>query len=545
MPAPAPQLYDSTDTTLQTVPISTGTIAAGTSFGPTTYHFWNDKGGSIGADTINDAFLIAQMFNGTDWVTSGPAALDEGWIKARLSGVVNPGNDPAFATQSSGYMPISSFHPLSLDPIPKNCARIIDVKIDVPAGSADVSQNVRLALLYNERVIPLGLLTSLASGGAIIPERWTSSIRRLNAIAGGATGAAVIVTGSGLATVSVAARWYNYDGLPYLATPQTVTLNQTDGAAAALTVGTSYIATLSQAVGVNTVTTTKGTKAASPTKPAVPANEILLGYVTVAYQGGGTSIINQGNIDTSAVVFGEFFLTAGSGLSVTVGPGAAITTADMEIRSTVSSSIAVADNTARAIWMLSDGTLTTAAIGATSPAIDAIYFGQVGTSGGAIVQVLNDNLSIGRAIDTYTMFLRYKGPLTVGTNLDWDTLPWGYGSLSSTPPEWYLERIFADTGTVPSGVGSTIIDINYRGRAVPLTSAGTTIFTSQGAGYDRRISLFATAIAGDFDGVNSIGASGHEVRTFSGGTRFSFDVDAVSSVAPTDVVIQLQFRRLR
>jgi hypothetical protein len=181
MPAPSPQMYDSTDATLQTLPISTGIIAAGTSFGPNTYDVWNDKGGVIGSDPLNNAFLIAQAFDGANWVTSGLPVTDEGWVKVQFNGVKNPGNDATLATQTSGYVPCSSLHPLAFSPLPKNCARILNVRIDVPAGVADVTQNVRLALLYNQTVYPLGLLTSLASGGAVMPDRWDVSLRRLTA----------------------------------------------------------------------------------------------------------------------------------------------------------------------------------------------------------------------------------------------------------------------------------------------------------------------------------------------------------------------------
>jgi hypothetical protein len=546
-------MYDSTDTTLQTVPISTGTIAASTSFGPIAYDVWNDKGSVVGSDTLNDALLIPQAFNGVDWVTSGLPVVDEGWVKVQFAGVKNPGNDSTLATQTSGYVPCSSFHPLPFSPLPKNCARILNVRIDVPAGAADVTQNVRLALRYNQTVYPLGLLTSLASGGAVMPDRFDLTLRRLVATAL----SGIPVTASGAASVAVVGRWYVYDGLPYFATPQTVALNQTDGAAAALTVGTSYIATLSQAVGTNTVTTTKGTKAASPVAPAVPANQIFLAYVTVAYQGGGTSIINQGNVDSTSVSFGEFFVTSRTGsLVLTIGAGSAITTSDTRIVSTKLSSYSVPDNAVFYLWMLPDGTFTSTATVA-SPAAGAIRLASGNSAAGAINRLSNDNISIGRAVDTYYMFLRYKGPLAVGSDLDWDVLPYaaaGGGPLVSyTPPdEWYLERVYFDAGSAPVGGADTKIDVNYRPRAGAagvgaIATPGTTIYTSQ-ATTDYRPKL--ETLIGNLsptDPLDSslLGDASHEVRVFPGGTRFSFDCDAVSTTPPVDVIVQLQFRRLR
>jgi hypothetical protein len=545
MPAPSPQLYDATDTTLQTVPISTGTIAAGTSYGPITVHLWDDKGGLIGSDTINDAFLIAQYWNGSDWLTSGAPVVDEGWVKARLSGVVNPGNDATLTTQSSGYVPVSAFHPLPLNPIPKNCARIIDVKIEVPAGSTDVTQQVRLALLYNEQVIPLGTFTSLATGGAVIPDRFDASYRRLlaSAFAGDPLSAA------GTAIVTVASLWYVYDGRPWYQVQQTVTLNQTDGAAAALTVGTAYIATISQAASAGVVTVTKGTKSAAPTKPNVPSGELLLGYVTVVYQGGGTSIINTANIDCSTVVFGEYYVTPATGLNVYIHPGRAITTVDTLTLSSVKSTLAV-PYAFSFVWLLPDGTFTCTDT-AVVPQVGAIYLAVVTTAGGVVTAIRNDNAEIGRAIDFYPMTLRYKGALAVGTDVDWDVLPHGsVGAIDGS--DWDLDRVFVDVGVTGSGAGSTIFDINYRLVNGSLSVPGTTIYTSQ-ATVDRRPQsngarqtyLDPEQTSGGLSVNQVVGDASHEVRTFASGMRFSFDIDAVQATPPRDVSIQLLFRRLR
>jgi hypothetical protein len=228
--------------------------------------------------------------------------------------------------------------------------------------------------------------------------------------------------------------------------------------------------------------------------------------------------------------------------------GTAITIGDTRVSSTALSQITAQANIgSNRIYINADGSFGQAAV--TPMPSNAIPIATVSCDASNVTSLYNDNITIGRAIDTYSMVLRYSGPLAVGTDLDWSCLPFAESRSASgnNLEEWYLERVYVTFGLAGSGAGSTIIDINRRERNVGFLSAGVTIYTSQGT-FDRRPTITTSISARDPDNpltTPPFGNSSHEVRVFSGGDRFSFDVDAVTATPPTDVEIQLQFRRLR
>lgn len=509
--APAPRFYDATGTTEISSTISAA-VTAGSSVAAVEYELWNAKAGT--ADTLSNARLRVEEFDGTDWVTSGAPAVDEGWVKVQLTGIHNDG-DADMVPQTTGYVPLGVNRTLLLEDIPQNCARIMNVRIDVPSGQSSSAQEVRLVVLYDESSVVLPFRFSTLSGGGVIPARLDAALRKI-------TDGRTLSAASG-EVVTIAKGRYTYDGTPYFRITETVTLNQTaaDGALAA---GESYIAVISQPQNSAAVAT-KGNKAASPTSPAVPSGNILLGRVTVAYQDGGTSIITASDINTTGVSASEYLVTAGSGLNVTIGAGSAITTADTHPFRSVASTLAVTDNAASYIWLRPDGTFS-ATLTSTSPETGSLLLARAGAVGGVVTSVLDYRKQVDRAITEHVMTLVYWGEAGVLNDAHWAVLPF----------DAYLESYRMDVATKGSA-GLTYVDITYRPPNTAMTTAGTTIFTSS-ATEDNRPGIHG---AGTIVGYSQ---KYHEVIVFDEGTRFAFDIKAIGSGTPAkDITITLKFRK--
>jgi len=424
--------------------------------------------------------------------------------------------------QTTGWISLGSSTLLPMNDIPANCARHFEIQYFPPAGANNSTQEFYFELVYDETTMPLTRLVSLHSGGGIIPERFDISSRRFMS--------GVPVTASGGQTVSVPERLYCYGTTlgpgVFLEPPHVVTLNQTSGNGA-LAAGESYIAVLSQALNSDTTTTTKGNKGTSPVAPATPTDHLFIAKVTITYQAGGTSVINQGNVDQAGIQLGEYALYAGSGLNVIIAPGHGITTTDHEPRNTSTSSLALTDNAVNIIWLFPDGTFLKTTT-ANRPADGVIKLGSVTTAGGVITAINTNSLpeTTDRAITEHVMTLKYLGALSAGVTLcDWDVVPFNA----------FLVSVDVRVGFLGSGSGSHVVDINRWTTSNPFSGAPTTLYQAQGAGWDQRPALGVADVFNTF--------TKHEIRSFSRGDAISFDIDAVTSTPGTDITVQLHFVR--
>jgi hypothetical protein len=517
MAAPYLVFYESDDVT--PTPAISASKNAGDTIAPVTRHLWNDLGGSHSSTTAKNIRLVAEAFDGVNWVREGEPCLDEGWLQASLVGQ-NKTGDATMEDQTSAYIALGSNRALLLKDIPKNCARFVSTQIVIPAGTSTQSPSMRLIAIYDETSTPLGLLTSLATGGGILSDWRDSSTRRLS---GGRT-----LSAASTDVLTIAKGRYSYEGQLYFRIQEALTLNQTanDGA---LTAGQSYIAVISQPQNSAAIAT-KGNRGASPTAPATPAGNIFLGKVTVSYQAGGQSIITNANIDTTGVVFGDYNVSAGAGLTVVVGAGKAITSADTEIFSTAASTLAVTNNAVNNVWVLTDGTFVVtnySVVGSASPAIGAQLLAQVNVSGGAVIGITDMRYPAGRLPNEYSMTLQYLGELSLVTDAAWSVLP----------IDAILDSYEVNLG-VHGAIGGVKLDVLYRSPSISLATAGTTIFTSF-ATSDMRPRL-SQSIGAE---VMRLIGSDHEVIAFDAGTRFSFSIVEIPSAGPaTDVVLTLHFR---
>jgi len=529
-----PQFYDSTDVTLQTAAIAVSQNS-GTTYGPVTFHLWNDKGGSLGATTLKNLRIRPTVSNGVSRVSSGFPIVDESWIQIQVSGLNSVG-DSTMEAQTTGFVPIGANNPLVLKDVPKNCARFLDVKIVVPAGAQNLSQEVYLELIYDESTVVLPLKMGLIFGAGILPDFRDTTARRLRS--------GFELSAAGTDIVTIANGRLAWDGKPFCKLQTTVSLNQT-AADGALTAGQSYIARISGAMnGAITsfsINTTKSNRSASPTAPAVPAGEINLGLVTVNYQAGGTSIINSGNLDVSGVLRGEYLLTIGSGLNLNIGAGMAICSTDQQPFNGAIATLTLSDNNSPGenIWLLPDGTFTkNTGVPASPPVPGAIQLGNAVTSGGAITGLLTQRQFVDTAITEYVMRLVYKGSLAaIVTAPDWDVLPFAA----------WLDAVDFEIGAVGAGASSGNFKVNvWRAAAGSDPSGGgSTIYTSFGTNDQR------PSIAYNASSARSAGNNLHEdnggAGGFVAGTRFGFDLSVIPSgtftTDPQDIIVLLHFRK--
>ncbi|HSY50392.1 MAG TPA: hypothetical protein VLC46_16390 [Thermoanaerobaculia bacterium] len=512
---PSLQLWDSTGSVQISAPISTGPIDGGTTLAAVDYWLYNDKGGSLGASKAVNLRLQPKFWDGSDKLDSGAPIVDERWMQIKVSGVDKTG-DASMEDQSTGWVPVGAGAPLILKDISANCGRKLTVQVVVPAGATSATEEVFLDIYTSEASVAIPFRLGTVSGPGVIPDYLDVSARRLR------RGRALSATGA--ATVTVGKGAYVFDGVPYNRLADVVTLNQNDGNAAALTAGNSYIAVLSQVSGAG-VTATKGAQAAAPVAPAIPANQIYLGKVTVAYQGGGTSIINTGNLDTTSVTYGEYLVTAGAALTVRIGAGYALTSADMQPFLGSTATLAVTDNTTNYVWLRADGTFSATATNV-APSVGALLLASVVTVSGAVTSVTDLRTWVAREV---RITLRYKGnPTATGNDIDWGIL-----EADAYLEDWTLDLGSAGVG----GSGNWKHDINSRPPGTPLATAGTTVFTSEGSS-DQRPTMAANAASPRISGFD------HEINSFVKGTRFSFDRDVVPSgfgTAPVDEVLVLRF----
>jgi len=129
-----------------------------------------------------------------------------------------------------------------------------------------------------------------------------------------------------------------------------VTLNQNDSASAALAAGEAYYAVLTQGTAT-TPTVTKGVKAvaADAVKPTPPTGELILSWILVNYNGGG-SAIDSGSIE-DVRAFSRYKVAApATGLSVDVYPGEAVIDSFRQVRN-LPGTITLSPSTTSRIWL--------------------------------------------------------------------------------------------------------------------------------------------------------------------------------------------------
>lgn len=494
---------------------------------------WNDRG-ALQVDTVTMSNvrvrLVAQ--DGAAYVSDDLPPVDQQWGRAKVTGMDN-GGDAEMAALETGWHPVGYGSEILLGDIPPDCARFITLQIVVPIGGGDFDGRIKFELVWDSTSLPLASKSTLWSGAGVLPAVWNASARKL--VSGGE------LTGDGTDAIYVAARIWAADGEFLTALAYDTTINQNDSAAAALAVGESYLALISQPIGGGNPVVTKGVKGVAPVEPSLPADSIRLGVVTILYDAGGTTI-TAAEIDTASVLKGEYHAEAGTGLALIIHGGDAVSTTDLYQFATARTSVTMTNTATNSVWLHPDGSFS-ANTTAAAPVIGAQLLWTVVAAGGVITTITDARSMLSRPILIHAMPMGYRevfGALALPAEaVDAAILPFDaelvevVHDLLALDPDWTA--------------GALVPDIRYftPGAAIPFPAGGAgtggaTIYANDGSDeYKPSIDYNAATLR--------TVAKFHEVRRFAAGTRFVLDyLDAPTPGVTEDEVesiVTLMFRR--
>lgn len=498
------KLYDSTDTT-ENPTLSFTTVLNGTPSAAQTLHLWNDKGLVLNADTAEDVKVTAYSgASGSGLYSQEHALAANRWIEIRAVGVTGTG----IGAQTTPWTPIGKGADLALASIPKNAARYLEVRVNVPAGAGTQAGDVIVR----------------ASDGTVVTVLGDGHYEGQQGVLAGVGDAGVselllggVLTESGApdANLNVSTAVWVGDGEPRVKVAHAVATNGNDSAAAALIAGESYPITASLAPA-GTVTITKGVKATAPLDPtaypATPDGEVFLGHVERPF----SAVITNSLIDQTGVRYGGFRLAySASSPDVTVSGGRAmVSNRKIQMGLGISLTLALSDDTW--IWLTPNGQFETNLTGV-APIDRSLALWKVTTDGTGVTVVVD--------LRTWTAPNLLHVPFAQrGTLADGD---YTYAVLPGGAP-WYvlpLSGVQMGLGDEGSVSGSTLGDIEYL--SAPAVPTWTTLFTSQGT-VDLRPSLAHDAAK------NWTDAAFPEVLKLNGGTMLRWKV-VTTATTPKDL----------
>lgn len=282
-----------------------------------------------------------------DYVSGGTPVVDEVIGRAQITAIDSsgtPGQQTISAVQPMGNGVVAILPTI----LPGN-SLTIDIWIaqgssSASGGTVNIELEVAGATLSFAVPGPFGLIAQGVDSGKNQAKSFLISGRKVTA------------TGTPDNNVQIAAGVWLLSGVEYTDGAETIPLSQNDSAAAALTTGKSYYATVTQGATL-LPTITKGLQGTAPLVPTPPAGELFLALVKVNYNATAT-VINPGDVTLSTLTYGRYLAIApGSGLTLDVHPGEALVAGFHTIGSTVVTLALVASSTNR-IWLEFSGNLT-------------------------------------------------------------------------------------------------------------------------------------------------------------------------------------------
>lgn len=320
-------------------------VQPGTATAAQTIHVWNEKGSTL-AETATEIVLstLAKNPGDTDYNIEALAAAQR-WIELRLVGVTGSG----IVAQLTDWTPVGANRGLSLNAIPSNTARYVEVRAKVPPGlgaAQDIDIIVTIDWARPSRPVSEGVSEVYGDGVMLGLGDGTRSF----IVSGG------VLTESGTPDefVNFTDLVWIHGGVLKVLLADAYELDANDSAAAALTAGNAYWGTLYLNESGD-IEIEKSAQAASPlsvsTRPAVPAGGILLGYV----QRDEDAAIANADIFQDAVTRGLFSFSS-SGLVVMLGPGQAVVD-NSKLRFDSTQTITLTASATCSIWLTSGGAL--------------------------------------------------------------------------------------------------------------------------------------------------------------------------------------------
>lgn len=331
--------------------------------------------------------MYAEQTSGMgDFLTSGHPSVDERWGRFQITGVDSSGT----AGQDSGnglVQPMGYLQNATLPTIKPGNTIFADVWLSQPTTSAGGgSVNIRIEIANEAIAVPVGPgVTAVGRGilsGVFEPENILLS------------GKLVTPTGTPDAVVHLSAGSYLLSGNQYTDGALTATLNQNDGAAAALVAGEEYQAIIVQ--DVNALVVTKGAKAVAGSSVApTAAPGIFLALVRVSYH-AGASVITSGDITLNTPTYGRYLVVeAATGLTAKVHTGRALIANFMQQRA-LPGDVTLVNSATNRIWLEYTGVVTVTQTAAL-PSAGALLLATLVTSGGNVTSNTDNRTYVGQA----------------------------------------------------------------------------------------------------------------------------------------------------
>ena len=501
------EFYEDDDTTLVSDLPFTG-LLAGARSDVLTVHVWNNKGNGAGQTEGNVRLKMQVEHPSTPgvFVATGFPPVDELWGLARIVGYDNTG-DPSWTIQSTDWKRVGAYSDLMVGDVPTNCAFYLELAQEPPSSASQTFW--RWSIGYYSNVYSLGVpqAVGLLDRGIFhgVGDYSHSGLVR---------GFEVTPTGTPDDQVHIAAGQLVDHGILIGKTKISITLNQNDSAAAALTAGQSYYAvlTFNPTSGWHA---TKGLKGTSPTKPSPPAGELMAPkpWVLVQYDAGGGAI-DAADI-TGESLYDRYWAEAGSGLQLELHKGRAIG-GGTERYSSEKQLLALSASDTFFIWQLASG-LPEKTTDETPPETTAIGpLCEADTDGSGVTAVRDRRSYCGKSKE-----LLLKGAISGGA-------PAAITDVMIEDDRLFLEIVAVRITANGGSSGNTVFDLKKN---------GTTIYTSSGTD-DQRPTLAYNAAATD---VHRSGI--HEVVEFRRGDVLSFGTAShPSGGAPTAAECHCIFR---
>lgn len=274
------------------------------------------------------------------YVTSGQPAVDERMGRLEITGQnadATPGQEIVLGVvQPMGHLAVALLPTI----LPGDWI-LADLWIE-QAGSSSGGGAINLKIeVANERTaLPLPIGVSMVGNGIDTGRKQPRSFP--------VEGLEVTATGSPDDELHVAPGKWIIEGEEYEDLDiEDLAFTQADGSAATLSTGESYIAVVTQAR--TSLSVTKGDKDTAPERPTPPSGELILAWVTVNYNGGGT-VVQNSDVDQD-LTYGRYRPVApATGLSVVIHAGEAIIANFAQLRAT-KGAVALAATSTNRIWL--------------------------------------------------------------------------------------------------------------------------------------------------------------------------------------------------
>lgn len=308
----------------------------------TAYRVVND-----GPDSAPSPAIVARAQNEAgDYVLDGARPVDERWLEVRLTGVAATGVE----VDSTGWTPIGFGRWFALPALAVDEWVEIEVRENRPGSAPIGEQSYELELEPGQIALSLDLGRSESYRDGVL----TKIGRGFQWLLGGDI---VEQTPSADDTVIVPDLfWIDANGVPHVKLTHDLTLNQDDGAAAALASGEAYWAVISLGASASPILTkgVKGTAPLAPEDAPDPSSGRAIARVHVEYGASG-SVIQNADITMLEDVGGFHIVTTTGSRQILIGPGEAIVDNRL-VRRTASALLTLDASETSHLWLLPAGT---------------------------------------------------------------------------------------------------------------------------------------------------------------------------------------------